>query len=52
MKRAPKEFRFFETYETASWLEAAVTEPESFIELPWEDKSVARALGYFSTIGG
>ncbi len=50
MKQAPKEFRFFETYETASWIEAAATAPWSFIEVPWEDKSVARALGHFSKV--
>jgi hypothetical protein len=50
MKQTPKEFRFFETYETASWLEAAATAPESFMEVPWEDRNVVKALGYFSKV--
>jgi hypothetical protein len=50
MKQTLKEFKFFEIYETASWLEAAAMVPESFIEVPWEDESVARALGHYSKV--
>jgi hypothetical protein len=50
MKRTLKEFRFFETYETASWLEAAASAPESFMEIPWEDRNIAKALGNFSKV--
>ena len=48
--RKPKEFRFYDTYETASWLEAAASDPDSFIEMPWEDKNVCKALGQFSKV--
>jgi hypothetical protein len=50
MNQTSKEFKFFETYETASWLEAAAAAPESFLEVPWEDENVARALCHFSKV--
>lgn len=45
-----REFKFFETYETASWLEVAVLDPESFIEVPWDFEGVKESLGKFSKI--
>ncbi|MBC2705663.1 HNH endonuclease signature motif containing protein [Desulfobacula sp.] len=50
MKNNLKEFRFFETYETASWLEHAVTSPDTFIELPWEDDDVRKSLCKYSKV--
>jgi hypothetical protein len=50
MDQVSKEFRFFDTYETASWLEAAACVPDSFLELPWKDEYVKRSLGQYSKV--
>jgi len=48
MKDSHREFRFFATYETASWIEAAASDPDSFDEVPWEFNEIAECLGKFS----
>jgi hypothetical protein len=50
MDQVSKEFRFFETYETASWLEAASCVPNSFLEIPWEDEGIKKSLCKYSKV--
>ena len=50
MKQIPRTFRFYETYETASWLESAAADPSSFIEMPWEKNDFTNALGRYSKL--
>ena len=50
MKTFVRKFNFYETYETASWIESAASDVSSFIELPWQDTQVNNALIKFSKI--
>lgn len=50
MNEYTNELKFFETYETASGLEAAASNPDSFIEIPWENKDVKKTLGNYSKV--
>ncbi len=50
MRQVPENFLFFETYQTASLIEAAATSPSSFVELNWDDESVSIALARFSKL--
>jgi hypothetical protein len=48
MKTFARKFNFYETYETASWIESAASDKKSFIEVPWEDDKVIKALVKYS----
>ncbi len=50
MKTFVRKFNFYETYETASWIESAASDISSFIEVPWEDEQVIKALVKYSKI--
>lgn len=50
MKTFGRNFNFYETYETASWIESAASDISSFIEVPWEDEQVIKALVKYSKI--
>ena len=50
MKSFARKFNFFETYETASWIESAASNMSSFIEIPWKDEQVIKSLVKYSKI--
>ena len=50
MRNNTKHLKFFETYETASLIEAWATNPDSFIEVPWEYSSTSESVCRFSKI--
>ena len=50
MKSFCRKLNFYETYETASWIESAASDLSSFIEVPWEDDQAINALVKYSKI--
>jgi hypothetical protein len=45
-----QELLFYESYETASIIEASARDPDSFIEVPWKYKRVDRIICKFNKL--